>query len=168
MSIVIAPMSITSAVVQVTASFPSNTRQKDCIGAGPLDKAHISAYKIAPMRRKPGALLPLEYDICRAAAKLLRRGTADFHGYELAKSLADGEDTRLLTAYGTLYRALGRLQQMGLLDSRWEDPHIPARENRPGRRLYRLTALGEQALREATAARTETARKGRRRRLAPA
>ena len=32
---------------------------------------------------------------------------------------------------------------MGLLRSRWEHPDIPARENRPGRRLYELTALGE-------------------------
>jgi DNA-binding PadR family transcriptional regulator len=49
----------------------------------------------------------------------------------------------LLIAHGTLYRALSRLEEMGLLKSRWEDPSIPARENRPGRRLYTLTALGE-------------------------
>ena len=52
-------------------------------------------------------------------------------------------DARLLTAYGTLYRALARLEEMGLLESRWEDPEIPARENRPGRRLYSLTGKGE-------------------------
>jgi PadR family transcriptional regulator PadR len=119
------------------------------------------------MRRKPGALVPLESDICRAAARLRRKGIDEFHGYELAKSLAEGEDTRLLTAYGTLYRALGRLQQMGLLDSRWEDPHIPARENRPGRRLYRLTALAAEALQDAKG-QLARPKKGRRRRLAPA
>jgi hypothetical protein len=38
---------------------------------------------------------------------------------------------------------------MGLLESRWEDPEIPARENLPGRRLDSLTAAGESALRDA-------------------
>ena len=100
--------------------------------------------------------------------RLRRKSVMEFHGYELAKSLVDGKESRFLTAYGTLYRALGRLQEMGLLESRWEDPHIPARENRPGRRLYRLTALGETALHEAMKALAQKPAKGRRRRLAPA
>src|SRR6266581_7865275 len=114
------------------------------------------------MRRKPGTLLPLETAICVTAAALLRGGTHEFHGYEIAKRLGDAADRRLLTAYGTLYRALGRLEQMGLLKSRWEDPAIPARENRPGRRLYRLTAAGEAAAREASRADAATARRVRR------
>ena len=101
------------------------------------------------MRRKPGQLVPLESAICVCAARLRRRGTIEFHGYEIAKRLGDGQSRRLLTAYGTLYRALGRLEAMGLLQSQWEDPRIHARENRPGRRLYVLTAAGETAAREA-------------------
>jgi PadR family transcriptional regulator, regulatory protein PadR len=101
------------------------------------------------MRRKPGQLVPLETAICLGAARLRRKGTTEFHGYEIARHLGDESESRLLTAYGTLYRALGRLEAMGLLESRWEDPHIPARENRPGRRLYTLTAAGEAAAREA-------------------
>jgi PadR family transcriptional regulator PadR len=82
----------------------------------------------------------------------LRRSGADqFHGYQIARYLGELADRKLLTAYGTLYRALGRLESMGLLQSRWEDPEIPARENRPGRRLYSLTAAGEAAVREAEA-----------------
>ena len=116
------------------------------------------------MRRKTGALVPLELAICSAAALLARDGTREFHGYELAKTLGDVADTRLLTAYGTLYRALGRLEAMGLLQSRWEDPQIPARENRPGRRLYVLTAAGEAAAQEARkAAREKPPRRGARR-----
>ena len=84
---------------------------------------------IPDVRRKPGALVPLEYAICETAAGLHRSGIEEFHGYELAKRLGDIADKRLLTAYGTLYRALGRMEQMGLLKSRWEDPAIPAREN---------------------------------------
>ena len=113
-----------------------------------LDNEHISAYS-PPVRRKPGRLVPLETAICVCAANLLRRGISEFHGYEIAKRLGDESNRRLLTAYGTLYRALGRLEAMGLLESEWEDPHIPARENRPGRRIYVLTAAGETAAREA-------------------
>ena len=104
------------------------------------------------MRRKPGQLVPFETAICVCAAGLRRHGTIEFHGYEIAKRLGDESNRRLLTAYGTLYRALGRLEAMGLLESHWEDPEIPARENRPGRRLYILTAAGEAAAREARAA----------------
>ena len=120
------------------------------------------------MRRKPGQLVPLEQAICASAAVLLHRGISEFHGYELAKQMADDSERRLLTAYGTLYRALGRLEGMGLLQSRWEDPEIPARENRPGRRLYTLTALGEEAAREASAAARTTLTRRPRRRIAPA
>lgn len=115
------------------------------------------------MRRKPGGLVPLERAICQTAAGLSRSGIEEFHGYELAKRLGDIADRKLLTAYGTLYRALGRMEQMGLLKSRWEDPEIPARENRPGRRLYRLTATGESAAREAVAAEASATRRVRRR-----
>jgi PadR family transcriptional regulator len=109
-----------------------------------VDNRHISAYSL-PVRRKPGQLVPLETAICACAANLRRSGTLEFHGYEIAKRLGDESQRRLLTAYGTLYRALGRLEAMGLLESRWEDPLIPARENRPGRRMYVLTAAGETA-----------------------
>ena len=119
------------------------------------------------MRRKPGSLVPLEAAICEAAAKLQRRGVAEFHGYEIAKRLSEAADARLLTAYGTLYRALGRLEKMGMLESRWEDPEAPAKESRPPRRLYTLTAAGEAAWREAAKA-PHTAPRRARRRLARA
>lgn len=101
------------------------------------------------MRRKPGALVPLEVDICRAAAELHRNGVADFHGYEMAKQLAAATDRQSLAAYGTLYRALARLEDMGLLKSRWEDPRVAAEENRPRRRFYALTAAGRRVDAEA-------------------
>ena len=111
------------------------------------------------MRRKPGQLVPLETAICACAATLGRRGTTEFHGYEIARRLGDESSRRRLTAYGTLYRALGRLEAMGLLESRWEDPEIPARENRPGRRLYTLTAEGQAAADEARRAAGENMRR---------
>jgi PadR family transcriptional regulator PadR len=120
------------------------------------------------VRRKPGALLALEQAICASAAALRRRGVDEFHGYELARQLADDSERKLLTAYGTLYRALGRLETMGMLRSRREDPRIAARENRPGRRLYTLTAAGEVAAREATVSVRRKAPRRTRRRVAPA
>ena len=123
---------------------------------------------MVPMRRKPGTLLPLEEAILAVVARLQRRGTRETHGYDIAQHLRDVSDAKLLTAYGTLYRALGRLESMGILRSRWEDPLIPAREGRPGRRLYTLTALGETALERVRSAAVVKAPKRARRRLAPA
>jgi PadR family transcriptional regulator PadR len=132
-----------------------------------LTQRQISAY-YSRVRRKPGHLVPLEIAICSAAAMLRRRGGDEFHGYEMAKTMGDAADARLLTAYGTLYRALARLEKMGLMTSRWEDPQVPARENRPGRRLYTLTALGEAAADQARRAQAVAPQKRPRRRLAPA
>jgi PadR family transcriptional regulator, regulatory protein PadR len=120
------------------------------------------------MRRKAGHLVPLEIAICDAAARLRRRGVNEFHGYEIAKRIGEDADAKLLTAYGTLYRALGRLESMGLLESRWEDPSIAARESRPGRRLYSLTGAGEEALEAAVKVLSDRAPKRARRKLVPA
>jgi DNA-binding PadR family transcriptional regulator len=119
------------------------------------------------MRRKPGQLVPLETAICVCAARLRRKGTLEFHAYDIARRIGDESQRRLLTAYGTLYRALGRLEAMGLLESHPEDPHIAARENRPGRRLYVLTADGEAAA-QAAPETVETTPKRATRRPAPA
>jgi len=120
------------------------------------------------MRRKPGALVPLEASILAAAADLMKNRVHEFHGYQIAKHLADVADRRLLTAYGTLYRALGRLEKMGLLESHWEDPQIAADENRPGRRLYTLTGAGIAAERAREVRIAATVPKRGRRRVARA
>ena len=121
------------------------------------------------MRRKPGALLPIEEAILLAALKLHRSHVPEFHGYQIASYVAEESERRSLTAYGTLYRALGRLETMGMLESRWEDPQIAADENRPGRRLYVITGQGMAAAR-ATAKGPSSFRfaRPRRRRVAPA
>ena len=116
------------------------------------------------MRRKPGALITLEIAILEIAIDLHRSGVRDFHGYQLAKHLAHVADRKQLTAYGTLYRALGRLETIGLLASRGEDPQIAADENRPARRLYALTGEGMAAARRHL---PERAAKAGQRRVAP-
>lgn len=110
------------------------------------------------MRRKAGALVPLELSILEAAAA---RGVEPFHGFELAKALSDAEGARGLTAHGTLYKALGRLAAQGLLEAEWEDPDTGVREGRPRRRLYRITGAGARRLaeeRRATSGRSTTTR----------
>ena len=102
------------------------------------------------MRRKPGALVPLEVDILEAAIALASAGTAEAHGFLLARELRDRQGAKRLTSYGTLYKALERLEGMGFLESRWEDPQVAADDGRPRRRFYRVTVVGERA---ATAAR---------------
>ena len=104
------------------------------------------------MRRKAGQLIPLEVSILEAVVALDREGTRTFHGYALAKVLRSGKDNqRTLTAYGTLYRALHRLERGGLVESFLEAASEAENETRPRRRLYRLTALAEPALAKARA-----------------
>jgi PadR family transcriptional regulator PadR len=93
-------------------------------------------------RRKPGTLLPLETEILEVALSMRGSGQATFHGFGLARAMRDQSGSRSLTAHGTLYKALGRLEEFGLLSSRWED--AAAAEGRPRRRLYELTRQGAQ------------------------
>ncbi len=104
-------------------------------------------------RRKPGTLLPLETEILEVALSMLPAGHATFHGFGLAQTMRDQSGSRSLTAHGTLYKALSRLEEFGLLTSRWEDPAAAA-EGRPRRRLYELTGEGARV---AERARTERA-----------
>jgi DNA-binding PadR family transcriptional regulator len=103
------------------------------------------------VRRKPGLLLPIEISILRAGLDLSESGEGEFYGYLVASRMREREGARLLTAHGTLYKALDRMQKAGLLESRWEDPMAAAAEDRPRRRLYHLSAAGERALRMAEA-----------------
>src|SRR5437660_6479722 len=50
---------------------------------------------------------------------------------------------------GTVYPALRRLEQTGLIDSKWEKAAIAQREQRPPRKYYELTPDGKEALSEA-------------------
>ena len=85
-------------------------------------------------------MLPIEVEILNAAMEM-RAGATTFHGFGLAHAMRGDAGGRLV-AHGTLYKALGRLEEMGLLTSRWEeDPP----EGRPRRRLYELTASGVAA-----------------------
>ena len=99
-------------------------------------------------RRKPGALLPLEAEILQVGLSLLDAGHESFHGFGLAQAMRERDGSRALTGHGTLYKALGRLEEFGLLRSRWEDPEAVA--GRPRRRLYELTREAQLVARNAS------------------
>ena len=84
--------------------------------------------------------MSLETEILDTALALRRSGQATFHGFGVAQTMRERSGSRALTAHGTLYKALGRLEEFGLLTSRWED--AAAVEGRPRRRLYELTGEG--------------------------
>ena len=98
------------------------------------------------MRRKAGVLLPIELSILETAIELRVRGAQHFHGFMIASEIKAQQDARLLTAHGTLYKALDRLRKIGFLESDWEDPLIAASDGRPRRRFYWITMAGEAAL----------------------
>lgn len=98
------------------------------------------------MRRKRGTLLPIELDILGVCESRSLRGDPECHGFLIASLIRGTQNAKLLTAYGTLYRALSRLEKAGFLTSRWEDISSLAGESRPRRRLYRITDAGSKAL----------------------
>ncbi len=77
---------------------------------------------------------PLE----RVLRVLVADPAASHYGYDLMKA------ARLPS--GTLYPMLARLEQEGLVDSRWEDQR-PDGGGRPPRKYYRLTAEGARVAR---------------------
>lgn len=94
------------------------------------------------VKRRPGTLFPLELDILDVGT-VLQASEGSFYGFALAKRLAGPEGK--LAAHGTLYKALSRMSEAGLIEEDWEDHEIAAAEGRPRRRLYRITAAGAAA-----------------------
>jgi PadR family transcriptional regulator, regulatory protein PadR len=111
------------------------------------------------MRRRPGELLPIEQAILVGGIELAASGEPDFYGFAMARRIREASSARQLTAHGTLYKALGRLERAGLLTSSWEEPGLAEAQHRPRRRLYRVTASGAQAAARSAAQRSSTARR---------
>jgi PadR family transcriptional regulator PadR len=108
------------------------------------------------MRRRVGELLPIERAILACGIELAAAGEAGFYGFAMARQIQDAGSARQLTAHGTLYKALARLERAGLLTSSWEDPDLAEAGGRPRRRLYRVTPGGELALVRSPGARAST------------
>ena len=50
---------------------------------------------------------------------------------------------------GTIYPALRRLEQLELIRSKWENAKKALKDQRPARKYYTLTSLGEELLHKA-------------------
>jgi len=76
-----------------------------------------------------------------AATVLHALGSGYHYGFDIMDALG--------LPSGTVYPALRRMEEGGLVASKWEKPHLAQRESRPARRYYELTRPGELALADA-------------------
>ena len=106
----------------------------------------VCSYILGLMRRKEGILLPIEIGILEAGLELVGKQVDEFYGFLIAKQVKEREDARKLISYGTLYKALSRMENAGVLSSRWEDSAIALDSHRPRSRLYQVPPLGRTAL----------------------
>ncbi|SMG18093.1 Transcriptional regulator PadR-like family protein [Agreia pratensis] len=83
--------------------------------------------------------------------------SSDAYGYSIARSISAERPAQALISHGTLYKALGRLTERGLLESRWEDAEQAEAEGRPRRRLYSITAAGIETVKSASRSDASTA-----------
>ncbi len=74
---------------------------------------------------------------------MLAEPAAERYGLQLC------EETGLPS--GTIYPIVARLEQLGWVESNWEDPRDHVAEGRPRRRYYRLTDDGAGQARDALA-----------------
>jgi len=73
---------------------------------------------------------------------VLQRGAA--HGLEIIRRLETAGSGALVLKEGTLYPALYRMEDSGLVKAEWEDS--PERKRGPRRRVYRLSSKGNRKL----------------------
>jgi DNA-binding PadR family transcriptional regulator len=79
-------------------------------------------------------LTPLSFQILVALAD------GPKHGYGILKDIEEASGQAFSSSTGTLYLAIQRLEQEGLLE---EDPSVKSEDSR--RRYYRLSSQGRQA-----------------------
>lgn len=76
-------------------------------------------------------------------ALLVALGAGDLHGYALMRAVEERSDGRLAPGTGSLYAALQRLMDEGLIV---ESPERPADDDDRRRRYYRITEGGRMAV----------------------
>ena len=84
-------------------------------------------------------LTPVVFEIALALA------TGERHGYEIMQEVERRTDGQIVLHPGTLYRALSRLLDQGLIEELDERPAAEPDDER--RRYYRLTPLGHAVAR---------------------
>lgn len=90
-------------------------------------------------------LTPVAFEIALALAD------GDRHGYQIMQEVERRSEGRIVLHPGTLYRALGRLLDEGLIEELDEPPEPrDLRSADERRRYYRLTTLGRAVARAET------------------
>jgi DNA-binding PadR family transcriptional regulator len=97
------------------------------------------------MRRSEGSLTEIEATLLEVAIKMCGVDNVEFHGFQLAKAHQQALGKPRIIGFGSLYRALDRLESLGYLKSRKEPDEVAREEGRPPRRLYTLTNSGRNA-----------------------
>ena len=91
--------------------------------------------------QNPEDLLPLTPAVFHI---LLALADADRHGYAIMKEVEDRTEGRLLLKPGTLYQAIGRLLEAGLIEE--VTTSDPDQEGDKRRRVYHLSPFGRQTV----------------------
>lgn len=94
------------------------------------------------MSNSPGRGTPLKHSTYQI---LLALGDVELHGYGIMQALTDKTGGRERILPGTLYAALARMVEDGLLEER--EPPQEEDSGGPRRRYYRRTALGREVAR---------------------
>lgn len=92
-----------------------------------------------------GALLPLTHITYHV---LLSLAEAPLHGYGILKAMEERSRGRVSPSTGSLYLALQRMEEQGLIVDAPSPGEGPEEDSR--RRYYRLTALGREVARAET------------------
>lgn len=97
----------------------------------------------AAKAKDPSALLPLKHSIYRVL--LAMTDDEPMHGYAIMQAVSDMSDGRETILPGTLYAALSRMVDDGMVETlQTPDDDV---SGGPARRFYRRTAFGRQVAR---------------------
>jgi DNA-binding PadR family transcriptional regulator len=115
---------------------------------------------MATMQTEPGQMPPLTPAVFHV---LLALADGERHGYAIMQEVAESTGGRIKMGPGTLYGTIKRLLEARMIEESDERPDPELDDER--RRYYRLTALGQRAVRAEALRYAEMAEVARRKRL---
>jgi DNA-binding PadR family transcriptional regulator len=115
-----------------------------------------------PRRRSPESHLPLTIPVFQI---LLSLSDQELHGYAIIQDIRSRTEGEVVLTASTLYAAIKRLLDVGLVEEVEERPAPDEDDAR--RRYYRITPLGLDVARLETARLERAVRMARQKRLAP-
>lgn len=91
-----------------------------------------------------------EYNLSRLEEDVLAvlMGSREIYGLEIIKAVEEATGGKRRIGFGSLYPTLHGLEKKGFVKCRWGE-ETPEERGGARRKYYKITALGEKALREA-------------------